>query len=227
MDLTDYIPALRLEIETLTRAVVPANLSVPVAACPGWSLADLLWHVGEVHHFWTEIVAGELQDPDQVVRAVRPDDADLRSWSGSVAERLINVLAKSNPRTTVWTWSDQHDIAFVYRRMTQETAVHLWDVQEAVGNPTDIDIDVATDGIGEFIEFMVPDGSPITERLAIQATDSGTYWTLGPGHDAVATIAGPASDLLLALWRRLPLAVVTITGDHQSADRFVNRTDLN
>ena len=227
MDVTDYIPALRAEVERLTRAARSANLSLLVAACPGWSLGDLLRHVGEVHHFWTEIVAGKLQDPDQVIRAVRPDDGDLLPWFDRVAGRLINVLVESNPKTTVWTWSDQHDVVFVYRRMAQETAVHGWDFEATVGNPTDIDIDLATDGIGEFVEFMVPDGPPLTDRLAIQATDSGDYWTLGPGHDAAATIAGPASDLLLALWRRLPMAVLTIAGDHQSADRFINRTDLN
>ena len=214
-------------MERLTRVASSHNLSLLVAACPGWSLGDLLWHVGEVHHFWTEIVAGELQDPDQVVRAVRPDDADLLPWFHRVAGRLIIVLMESNPKTIVWTWSDQHDVAFVYRRMAQETTVHRWDFENTVGNPTDIEIDLATDGIGEFVEFMVPDGPPLTDRIAIQATDSEVYWKLGPGRDADATIAGPASDLLLALWRRLPLEVLTITGDHQSADRFMNRTDLN
>jgi hypothetical protein len=39
-------------------------------------------------------------------------------------------------------------------------------------------------------------------------------------------VSGPPSDLLLALWRRLPLTVAIVEGDGAAAARFVERTDL-
>ena len=38
-----------------------AGLDAPVAACPGWTVADLLWHLAEVHDFWRTIVRERMQ----------------------------------------------------------------------------------------------------------------------------------------------------------------------
>ena len=38
---------------------------------------------------------------------------------------------------------------------------------------------------------------------------------------------GSAADLLLVLWRRLPLDAVEVIGDRATAERLVARTDLS
>lgn len=227
METADHLRALRLDFDRL-RSAAAHDLSAPVVACPGWDLADLVWHVGEVHHFWTEIVAGEVQDPGDVIAATRPSADELLPWSGRVADRLIDVLAAADPHVAVWTWAARRDVGFVQRRMAQETAVHRWDAERAVGTPVAIDTDLATDGIDEFVVHMIDDGPPIEGRVIIEAADSGTTWVVGDagGGEGVGTIVGPASDLLLALWRRVPLSTVETGGDVATVERFVGRTDL-
>ena len=33
-------------------------------SCPDWTVADLLWHLTEVHDFWRTVVAEQLSDLD-------------------------------------------------------------------------------------------------------------------------------------------------------------------
>ena len=65
------------------------------------------------------------------------------------------------------------------------------------------------------------------------ATD-GPTWVLraiegnlvADGREPVAVATGTASDLLLALWRRPVLERLSITGDREALDRFLNRPNL-
>jgi hypothetical protein len=40
-------------------------------------------------------------------------------------------------------------------------------------------------------------------------------------------LRGTASDLLLVLWRRLPVDIVEVIGDSSVAERFLLRSDLD
>ena len=65
-----YADSLRRDDERLLRAA-QRRLSVPVPSCPDWTMADLVFHVGRVHSFWGQIVAGRLTD----ARGLRRDRA--------------------------------------------------------------------------------------------------------------------------------------------------------
>ena len=41
------------------------NLDAPVEHCPGWTVADLVWHLTEVHWFWAKIVAELPSEPPE------------------------------------------------------------------------------------------------------------------------------------------------------------------
>jgi hypothetical protein len=57
----------------------------------------------------------------------------------------------------------------------------------------------------------------------VHATDTGDRWTHGPG-EPVGEIAGPAADLLLMLWGRLPRdhASLTRAGDRALTDAVLD-----
>ena len=40
-----------------------ADLDARVEHCPDWSVADLVWHLTEVHCFWGTIVAEQMPSP--------------------------------------------------------------------------------------------------------------------------------------------------------------------
>lgn len=91
-----------------------------------------------------------------------------------------------------------------------------------------IDPAVATDGIDELLTGFVVRrrGRLRTERtrtLGVHTTDTGAHWHLTVSDEPVAaersdkaadaTLRGPAAEVYLALWNRLPLNKVDAGGD--------------
>jgi uncharacterized protein (TIGR03083 family) len=209
------------------------NLGAPVEHCPGWSVADLVRHVWEVHAFWGQIVELQLADPDDFVPPPDPTaDALLDSFRAGAA-RLVDILRAADPATPVWTWASQRDAGFVIRHQVQEAAVHRWDAEHAAGRAFVIHRDAAVDSIEEFLQFSLGQHppQPLDGPLALVATDADAAWTLRPGADGAlnrepgigddATQArATASDLLLWLYRRRTAAQLEITGDAGALQRF-------
>jgi uncharacterized protein (TIGR03083 family) len=230
-----YINALARDGGALGAAAVD-HLDADVAACPGWSMADLVYHAYEVHHFWRSIVAGRLAEPD-VQTVARPADDVLLSAYRAGLEELVATLSAVDPAMPVWSWSPQKDAAFVLRRMAQETAVHCWDAEAAAGRPQPVEPVLAADGIDEFLHFFFPgqaaDAPVVGGSVHLHCTDTEGEWVVRD-EDVTrehakgdAAIRGLASDLLLVLWRRLPLDTVEVIGDGGIALRFVARPDLD
>ena len=69
------------------------NLSAPVEHCPEWSVADLVWHLTEVHWFWATIAEERLgEPPEESRRPDRPREEDLVDTFEAGAARLARVL---------------------------------------------------------------------------------------------------------------------------------------
>ncbi len=241
MDVDDHLTTLERDGRALAEAA-DGRLSAAVVACPGWSMGDLVWHTGEVHGFWCAIVEQRLSDPSSLSMPERPAEDDLLAWYGDSLDHLVEVLRATDPSTPVWTWAPQQDVAFVARRMAQETAVHRWDAEAAAGSARPIDHDVALDGVDEFCSFFLgldaPGAQPVAGSVHLHATDGdgdgewlvrpdGERFTVTRGHEkGDVALRGPASDLLLALWRRLPLDALDVVGDRGVGERFVAASNL-
>ncbi|MET0325562.1 MAG: maleylpyruvate isomerase family mycothiol-dependent enzyme [Ilumatobacteraceae bacterium] len=226
----------------VVRESARAAPDAPIAACPGWTAMDLAWHVGEVHHFWATVVADRLADPGGYVEPPRPDTDDgVLAFNEASGRALHDALASTDPATPVWTWSAQHDVAFVVRRMAQETAVHRVDAERAAGRDHRIDAELASDGIDEFLEHFLPDVTADAPApggsVHVHCTDVAGEWLVTTDADGryvvrrehakgAAAVRGPAHDLLMVLWRRQPLDTVEVIGDRGVAERLVARTNL-
>ncbi len=234
-----YLDALESDGIALADAA-EGNLDVPVSSCPGWNVSELVWHTGRVHHFWRAIAERRLQDPSEVKRPERPDDLALMRWYRDGVGALVETLAAAEPSQKVWTWASQKNIAFIQRRMAQETAVHRWDAQAAVGRPKAIGPELAVDGIDEYLEVMLP-AAPEglaggRESIHLHSTDASGEWVIEVTNaelkvtrtHAKGDVAarGPASDLLLLLWRRIGPSAVEVVGDEAALERFLERADL-
>jgi uncharacterized protein (TIGR03083 family) len=237
----DYVSALRREGALLAGAAERAGVQARVAACPGWTVGDLVWHVGGVHDFWRRIVEQRATDRSEVKRELaRPADAELLAWYRDGLERLAGALAAVDPATPVWTWAPQKDAAFVRRRMAQETVVHRVDAELAGGPAGPIDPALAVDGIDEFFQFFAPDraegAAALDGSVHLHATDTEGEWLVTATGDQLRASRGhargdaaaraPAADLLLLLWRR-DHGPVEVHGDQAVLDRLLAHTDLN
>ena len=241
MEPYDLLAALARDGEAFAEVAAAGDLAAPVPPCPGWTLADLVWHLAEVHHFWRTIVGEQRETWEGYVQPTRPAPADLVEFYRDGLEKTVTVLAAAHPEQANWTWSRQRDAGFVMRRMAHETAVHLWDAQQATGRERSIEAELASDGIDEFLDhFLSADDSAeaVGGSVHLHCTDVPGEWTVRPQDDGAFAVArehakgdaamrGAASDLLLVLWRRRPLDTVDTIGDAAVAARLVAHPALD
>lgn len=239
---TEYLGVLRREGDAFADSIARA-LNAPVASCEPWVGADLLWHMIEVHYSWKFITQTHLMNPADYVPRSKPDDRDLLTEYRTGLDELINVLSSLDPARSCWTWAGVQDVAWVIRRMAHETAVHAWDAHCAAGNIAEIDDALAGDGIDEFVHVMVKSNvreeeGPLRGSVHIHCTDVDGEWLILPteSSDVVVTrehakgdcaIRGSASQLLLGLWRRIPMSSLEVIGNADVAAQFLNRTTNN
>lgn len=239
----DYLEVIRTEAAALRAVVAGADLEARVPSCPDWSLRDLVAHVGRTHRFHTGNVQRGVTDPPTFDALPVPpeDDHALLLWLDEGVEDMLAVLARLDPDGPAWNWSlDPQVASFWPRRMALETAVHRWDAELALGKAQPFAPELAADGVDEVLrvhlpadrhdadeEEQVPD--PHAGRVRVSASDHPGDWLVtlrpdgadvtggpdggGAEHGADATVRGPLFDLFLAVWGRLDVDRLEVTGD--------------
>ncbi len=225
----------------LRQAVAAGDTESRVPGCPDWSLRDLVAHLGAVQRWWVEAVeAGPADSPP--VFADRAPAGDLLEWSAESTRLLIDALRVAGPERGCWTWWADSDAPMtsgaVARHQVQEAAVHAWDAQETVGKPEPIPAAVAVDTIDEFLVVTLGSMGAWPHRparIALSAVEGPTWLVdLTPagakadpaaGGEPLATLRGSASDLVLALYTRIPLDGIEVEGDREAVKEFLAWTD--
>ncbi|MGE5136057.1 MAG: maleylpyruvate isomerase family mycothiol-dependent enzyme [Gemmatimonadota bacterium] len=214
-------------------AIACPDLTRPVPTCPGWTLRELVTHVGRGHRWAAEIVATrspEFISPRDVPGGKLPDgQAEQEAWLNASADLVAEKVVVA-PEAPVWTFIGSRPARFWVRRRAHEAAVHLLDAQLAAGQEISLAAGFAADGIAEWLELVAANpqaaaalaqaraGRGDGETLHVHATDPGLdgagEWlvrlgpdgiTAEPGHaKAGVAVRGPAARLLAVLTRRLP-----------------------
>ena len=238
MDLNGYLAVLATEATTLAAAAAEAGLDAEVPTTPGWTVADLVLHIGEVHRWATAVVAVEatkLGDVPSDSRGPLPERADTIAWFRDGASRLCETLAAADPSIEYAAFL--HDpitprLLFWARRQTLETSMHRIDAESATGRCTGFAPDVAVDGIDEFLTGFLPRSrttlhADAPRQLQVAPDYSDRRWTVTISSEMPVTtrsvgeadtsvdccVSGSASDIYLALWNRGSLDSLGITGD--------------
>lgn len=238
-DLNGYLAVLASEAKELATAAGEAGLDAQVPTCPGWTINDLVLHLGEVHRWATAVVASEatrLGDVPADSLGPLPGHADTIDWFCRGAVALRDCLAEADPTVEYAAFlTDPRSprLLFWARRQTLETSVHRVDAESAVGRCTPLAPDIALDGIDEFLTGFIPRSrTPLRADtphcLQFAPTYSDHRWTVSISKelpetvrratDADCIVSGPASDIYLALWNRGSLDKLDITGDRTAID---------
>jgi uncharacterized protein (TIGR03083 family) len=218
------------------RAAGKAGLDAPVPTCAGWTVADVLGHLGKVHRSVSEICERRsLEIPPVEIPPAPEGDAVLGFFEDGLA-RVVAALAAIDPDEPVYAWSGTGNGRFYHRRMAHEIAIHRFDAQSAHGVPEPFDPELAADGIDEYytalVQFSVrrwkrplPAGS-----MHLHRTDGDGEWLVRPdGAEVVVTrehakgdvaVRGPASDLFRFVWNRGRSDELTLFGDPALADEW-------
>src|SRR5262245_66546767 len=235
----DHIVVLRRGSNHIASAA-ESRLDRIVPSCPGWQIADLVWHVGIVHMFWQMVAGGALSGPEAWSEPDRPTNDDLLAWFRDGVDLTATILADLDPDTAAWTWGQRQDVGFIKRRVAQETSVHCWDAVNAIGVNEPIDQTVAVDGLDEFLDEVLPGPShdldgPV-QTICLRTNDTTDQWTVRTGEGSAhlipahgqpdATVTATASDLLLLLWGRHAPNQVEVAGNTAALQRFLIRANF-
>jgi len=229
---TEYLELLRTDLDAIA-ATPPAALGEPVAACPGWTVADLLGHHEGVLRFAT----AQLQAaPGSDMAPFDPPEEDVDRVEAFVAaaDRLYEELLVVDPTEHRPNWHGATESAFWFRRMAQEAAIHRWDAQAAHTDADPIDPILAVDGVDELADVFLShakrrgitgDGETVhlhttdDDLVARGLADGAGEWMFTFHADGVdvehahgkgdMAVRGSASDLLLFVWNRRPIDVQT------------------
>jgi uncharacterized protein (TIGR03083 family) len=248
----DFLAHLRLESARFGAALRDTDPAARVPTCPDWNAGDLLYHLAEVFQFWATVVAERADDPGPIEAAkpVRPDSqVALLALYERCTAMLLDTLEATPDEVPVWTWSADHSVGFVRRRMAHEALIHRLDAELTAGGPTPVDPALATDGVDELLQhfFAHPhwaeyhaDG-PLAR---LRTTDTGATWLVQLGgfsgrspdtgntydHEPCLwlvasgepsfTMSETARDLDAWLWSRPTVAEPTIEGDRTAFQSF-------
>jgi uncharacterized protein (TIGR03083 family) len=209
METSRYLDCLAQDYALLRSAVVSASPEAPVPSCPGWTVADLASHVGEVYlHKATVMRDGTWPDPwPPAGHASLPP---LTLLDDGYRELTAEFAARS-PDDPAPTWYEpEQTVGFWIRRMAQETVVHRMDAQLAAGVPvTAAPGDLATDGVDEVLKRFLAYGS---EQSPDEYASLKGHLAAGDGADAVIVTAGVGTGQTSWTVRPTPASVTAADG---------------
>lgn len=226
---TDLLAILDAEANRLAREAGRVLPTDAVPTCPGWTVRDLVSHVGGVYRWATTIVAqGRTAGPedDGAFFTAPVDDEELLPWFVHGADDVVRTLraAPDDLRAFVFLKNAPPAKLFWTRRQAHETTIHRVDAQAArlgrmpstaeAGIPTTL----AVDGLDELLTGFVPRRSSRLRtdepfRSVVAATDARVAWTVsvsaeppvvveGADPTAHSHLTGTAAALYLGLWNR-------------------------
>jgi uncharacterized protein (TIGR03083 family) len=208
------------------------DLAARVPGCPEWTLDDLVYHLAVVQRFWAAAVrlADVSGPPGADQRGETEPPGDIFDWSAEATGLLLDALRAAGPDSPCWAWWGESGAPLtagaVARHQVQEAAVHARDAQETAGEAEPLPGVVAVDGLAEFLTVPLASrgGWPHRPaRIAFAATDgpttvidlssSGVALDPAASGEPLTTVHAPASDLVLALYGRVPFADLRVEGD--------------
>ena len=228
METAEFVEILDGEGRLLFLAAEAAGTDAKVPTCPQWQVRDLVRHTGMVHRWAAAFVAeGHISyHPDGGLPDL--DGDELLAWFREGHRHLVGTLSSAPPDVRCWHFLPAPSpLAFWARRQAHETTVHRIDAEGARGGtPAKIAPAFAADGVDELLRgFHARSRSKVRSDeprvLRVRATDADdAVWTVrlsqkppvatrDAAGDADCEVTGPAGQLYLALWNRLPFPKVT------------------
>ncbi|WP_199433585.1 maleylpyruvate isomerase family mycothiol-dependent enzyme [Qaidamihabitans albus] len=234
-----FLEAMEVEVELLTEAARRTASGTPVRMCPGWTVGEVVRHVGSVYRVVLSWLAHGRR-PREWQRDPAPGQSVEDYLREGLAE-LTGELARHDPgdRAATW-WPADPTYGFWRRRMAHETTIHRVDVQDAAGvEVAAITDDIAIDGVDEALTLWFGQRLPMLgltgTRPGLVAVRSGGHtWIAraGPAEtvawrcsgteadQADATVSGAPQEIYLWLWGRGWPGSVIVDGDDDAAGQL-------
>lgn len=225
VDLPTHIEGIGDGLATFVDHAHHAGLDAAVPSAPGWSVRDLVVHLGMVHRWSIGMVTGVRVDP-AALEAEGRESTDPVGWLHEGGLALVRSLdqAPEDLQAPVFLPTDLSPRRFWARRQCHETTIHSIDAHAArlgrlpTVEETWVTRQLALDGIDELlVGFLSRKRSPLRSetpvRIAIRPTDVERSWSVQVSSDppvverdahghADHEFRATAEMLYLALWNR-------------------------
>lgn len=189
------ISLIRTEAQRLADVLAGVDPAMPVPTCPGWTASDLLWHLGEVHWFWANVLSrGAVTEADveqiEQDKPVRPESmAELVAFRDRSTEALLAELATLDDADHRWTWVPaEQTVGFTRRMQVYEATMHRVDAELTAGvDVGPIHPEVAAGAVGHAVAYMWgwrPEWAAYTPAAVVElaASDTGDRWLAEVGR---------------------------------------------
>lgn len=230
------LDVLGIEVAVVAETVHELDPATPVPTCPGWTVQELLCHLGSVYRAALAWLAGGHR-PREWQRA--PDASEsVGDYLRGGFDGLHDELARHTPdeHAATW-WSADPTYGFWRRRLAHETTIHRVDIQTAAGSePSAIAEDMAVDGIDEVLTLWFGQrlsmiGLTGTRDCSVAVRSGGHSWLARAGpketvgwrcadaedERADVTVHGEPMQTYLWLWGRAAPGTVTVDGADEDA----------
>ncbi|SER37292.1 Mycothiol maleylpyruvate isomerase N-terminal domain-containing protein [Lentzea albida] len=223
------------QAEMFRKAVVEADPAAQVPTRPGWTVQDLVIHLGR----FLETSTPYLRTGSRTALRPPPPQAGLSPLEYldlqiTAAAEILTAVPGNRP---VWTFSPAApDLAWVWhRRIAHETVLRRFDAQTVVRGVVATDADLCADGIDEVLTTIVAaqlDGdvpNPVSGTATVRPTDVPESWLISltegeapevraaaPGEEGDAQVTGEAELVYFWLWNRMNLK--EMSGDRRVLD---------
>ncbi len=220
MDHLEHCDALARELQQFQQDLAGADLATAVPTCPRWDVLKLIAHLGGVHR-WCEAMVREVAQERLERRTPKPGPDQMVAWFAEGGELLLATLLAAEPNEPMFAWGTDQHVRFWSRRQLHETAVHRFDVCNALGRDFTMEPAVARDSIDEFLDNLAKSVyfAPNVEKLKgngevihLHATDAEGEWIIRMNSDGFSyehahakgevAVQAPISDLALMMWGR-------------------------
>ncbi|MER7398863.1 maleylpyruvate isomerase family mycothiol-dependent enzyme [Streptomyces sp. NPDC000151] len=197
------------QTDLLRSHIKGADLSRPVPSCPGWTVNQLLRHLGGAQRWAADLVRSGATEPlpDEHFRDLSPyvgeDPAELDGWLAEGVGLLADALREAGPDAEMWTplpGDAGQGSTFFARRFTHETAIHRADAALALGVEYVLDEEVALDAVEEWLELgslpvmfeyhpelreLLGPGRTLHFHATDTAPEAGAEWVVDLTGDAI------------------------------------------
>jgi uncharacterized protein (TIGR03083 family) len=234
-----YYAEIAASTASLAVLVEYADPTLPIAACPDWTLSQLAAHVGRAQRRAAEIVATRATGPieiDLVPDAGLPADLAARGrWLTAGAARLTSALREAG-EAEMWAFGSIGPARIWARRMANETMVHAADASFAAGEEVTMAPELAADAIDEWLTLLSgpifgrPDPRlavlPVGTSLRVLATDSelgdAGRWLVTHEPDGIRVTNGDATAAgTVALSGRAAAVLLVLLGRYEPSGGLV------
>lgn len=254
METSAYLSAVVEQTNTLADWVHGRDAATPVPTCPKWTLADLVEHVGATQRVMGTLVGERMTEPDKAFASYVPGPTDPAQWSAWLidgaahAKRAFESVTDDTP---VWDPSGgAAGVPFWSRRLFGEACVHRADAAATLGRQYELAPEHAVAAIEDWLETLTsrgywenrPDFADAMrgtgQTLHFHATDAAGEWLARREPDQVVlehthakadvAVRGPATELLLVISRRRPLAAASgleVFGDRALLELWIEHMD--